>query len=167
MDHVEHQGSRAARSADGVCQGAGDVLTNKIEQLGVTDAIDYMQNLLKSDNVKQTMADMKAYYAKANEIAKAQFADESQALQEDVKSKITAIMVDMPDTARKNGYDTAIAFLEGLSNGLGNVNASLIGSANSALNLPKQKSQNNSALGATFLPLATVSVCFSFLLLFR
>ena len=67
-------------------------------------------------------------------------------------SKITAIMVDMPDTARKNGYDTAIAFLEGLSNGLGNVNASLIGSANSALNSPKQKSQNNSGLGATIIP---------------
>ena len=133
-------------------QGAGDVLTNKIEQLGVTDAIDYMQNLLKSDNVKQTMADMEAYYAKANEIAKAQFADESKALQEDVKSKITAIMVDMPDTARKNGYDTAIAFLEGLSNGLGNVNTNLIGSASNALNTPKQKSQNNSGLGATIIP---------------
>ena len=63
-------------------------------------------------------------------------------------------MVDMPDTARKNGYDTAIAFLEGLSNGLGNVNTNLIGSASNALNTPKQKSQNNSGLGATFIPQA-------------
>lgn len=119
-------------------KGISDSMKSSIKSMGVDDAVDYMNTLLTSENADTYIQQYEDYLKKANEVAESQYTDEEQQLQEDFKGKITSIMAEMPDTALKQGYDTATSFMQGLQEGLKNVNGIALSASNSSMNVPTQ-----------------------------
>lgn len=145
-------------------KGAGEGFADQIKDMGVTDAVDFMETLLKSDDIDNYLKGIEQYNAKANEIAQNEFADENKAIKDEFANEVVNVLGEIPAQAAEAGTATAEAFAEALikSDAIKKIQSTLgvqdINSFLSAVSTIKSKAAGEIATGSAVSRQAAASV---------
>ena len=97
-------------------KGGNEAFTQQIKDMGVTDAVDFMQTLLKSDDMDNYIKSFEEYNNKASEIAQNEYKDEVQSIKDNFSDEVLNTLGEVPAQAALIGEETARLFSEALIN---------------------------------------------------
>ena len=97
-------------------KGANEAFTQQIKDMGVTDAVDFMETLLKSDDMDNYIKSFQEYNDKASEIAQNEYKDEVQSIKDNFSDEVLNTLGEVPAQAALIGEETARLFSEALVN---------------------------------------------------
>lgn len=97
-------------------KGANEAFTQQIKDMGVTDAVDFMETLLKSDDMDNYIKSFQEYNDKASEIAQNEYKDEVQSIKDNFSDEVLNTLGEVPAQAALIGEETARLFSDALVN---------------------------------------------------
>lgn len=97
-------------------KGASEDFTAQIKNMGVKDAVDYMNTLLSSGDIDAQFKAFEAYNDEAQKIAQDEYKNQVDNVQQNFVNEVANALNTLPEQAGKIGLDTASAFVNALTN---------------------------------------------------
>lgn len=97
-------------------KGASEDFTAQIKNMGVKDAVDYMNTLLSSGDIDAQFKAFEAYNDEAQKIAQDEYKGQVDNVQQNFVNEVADVLNSLPAQAGKIGADTATAFANALTN---------------------------------------------------